>query len=49
MVGKGEGHAYPIRVDKCPLVREEADYHGGIGLEAAPNADGEYNPLVPSR
>ena len=24
----------------------EADYHGGEGLEAATNIDGEYNPLI---
>ena len=49
MAGKSEGRAHPAKVDRCSLVRREIDYHEGIGLEVAPDIDGEYNLLVPSR
>ena len=48
MAGKGERRAHPAKVDRCSLVRREVDYHGGARLEAAPNAGGEYDPLVPN-
>ena len=48
MVGKGEKYTHPARVDRCFLMQREADYHGGIGLEIAPDADDEYDLLVPS-
>ena len=48
MAGEGEECAHPARVDRCSLVRAEADYHEGIGLETALNAGGEYDPLVPN-
>ena len=49
MADKGEGRAHPANIDQCSLVREEANYHRGAGLEAALDADDEYDPIVPSR
>ena len=49
MADQDERRAHPIRVDRCSLVRREADHHGDAGLEAAPDTDGEYDSLVPSR
>ena len=48
MAGKGEGRAHPIGVDRCSLVQGEANHHGGVGLEMATDADGEYHPHIPS-
>ena len=42
MAGKGEGRAHPARVDRCSLVRGEADHNGGAGLKMATDANGEY-------
>ena len=49
MIEKGERRAHSTRIDRCSLVREKIDYHGGAGLETAPDAGGEYDPLVSSR
>ena len=49
MIGEDERHTHPARVDRCSLVWEEAEHHGGAGLKEAPDADSEYDPLVPSR
>ena len=48
-MGKGEGRAYPARVDRCSLMRGETDHYGGAGLEAALDAGGEYDLFVPNR
>ena len=48
MASKGEERAHLARVERCSLVRGEADYYGGAGLEVAPDADGEYDLFVPN-
>ena len=48
VANEDERHAHPARIDRCSLVRGETDYHGSVGLEVAPDVDGEYDLLVPS-
>ena len=48
MTGKDEGYAHPARIDRCSLIREEADYYRGAGLKATPDTDGEYDSFVPN-
>ena len=48
MIGKDEGRAHPIGVDRCSLVRGEANRHGGAELKMATDTGGEYHPYVPS-
>ena len=46
MASEGERCAHPIKVDRCSLVRGEADYYGEEGLEAATDVGGEHDPLI---
>ena len=48
MVGKGERRAHPARVDRCSLIRGEADHYEGVRLEVAPDAGSEYDLIVPN-
>ena len=48
MTSESEGRAYPARIDRCSLMREEANYHRGIGLEAALDVGSEYDLFVPN-
>ena len=48
MIDKGERCAHPASVNRCSLIRGEADYHGGTGLETISDIDSEYDPFVPN-
>ena len=48
MVSEGEGCVHPARIDRCSLIQGEADYCGGIGLEATIDADGKRHLSVSS-
>ena len=43
---RNQDREQPQKVDRCSLVREEADFHKGEGLETAPDVDGEYDLLI---
>ena len=46
LVQGDEGCAHLVGIDRHSLVQEDADYHGGDGLEAAPDADVKYDPFA---
>ena len=46
VASEDEGRAHPVRIDQYSFVREKTDYRGGAGLEMAPDAGGEYDPLI---
>ena len=48
MASEDERCAHLVRIDRCSLVLEDIGYHGSDGLEVAPDASGEYDPLVPN-
>ena len=49
MVSKDEECAHLAKIDRCSLVRGEADYHGDARLKAVSNTSGEYHPYVLGR
>lgn len=41
-----EGHVHPTKIDRCSLMRGEANYYEGQKLELVPDAGDKYDLLI---
>ena len=46
MASEGEECVHPTEVDQYSLVRGQAKYHGGKGLEVAADVGGGHDPFI---